>query len=76
MDKVVGKRSDTVLLVKVSDTHARVLNLDTGIYYKPLLLQSILARGYWKPYSTSEEALLAMIDQVVDATKTKPMRVS
>ena len=76
MDKIVGKRSDTVFLVQVSETRARVLNLDTKVFYPPLLLQSIVARGYWKPYTASAEVLKELAAQTVDATRTKPKKVS
>ena len=70
--KIVAQRSDTVYLVQISATKARVLSLDTGIFYPPAPLQSILARGYWEPYTASADTLAALIEQVTDATAPRP----
>lgn len=49
--KIVAQQGRTRFLVQVSDTDARVLDLEQRQYFEPFNMQSILARGYWTAYT-------------------------
>lgn len=49
--KIVAQQGRTRFLVQVSETEARVLDLDQKQYFEPFMMQSILARGYWTEYT-------------------------
>ena len=63
--KIIASRPGDVYLVQVSDTKARVLNLETKVFHRPMFTQQILARGYWEPHSTTKEVLKTYLAGVV-----------
>lgn len=43
---------------------AQILDLDGGFLSRPLYLQSILARGPWEPYNSSQDLLPDLLERV------------
>ena len=56
--KIIARQSERTYLVQVSDTHARVLDLDEMVLRPPLQIQQILGRGYWKEDTRPLEPLM------------------
>lgn len=66
MGGIIAIRGNSSYLVQVSHSHARVLDLEQGKYFPPYYLNSILARGYWEPFSGSNELLNELKGRVED----------
>jgi hypothetical protein len=53
--KIVAQQGMQRFLVQTSESMARVLDTDQGRYFPETLMQSVLARGYWQPYSGKQK---------------------
>ena len=62
--KIIARNGKSSYLVRVSATHARVLNLSSGVLFPPFLADSILARGYWDAYDGTAEELDELLPRV------------
>lgn len=47
----------------------RILDLDRGAFYPPILVESILARGYWEPYDGPQGILPGLLKRVVNVER-------
>jgi hypothetical protein len=63
--RVVAQRGESFLL-EIGEGRGRVLDLRHGRLFPPMAIDSILARGYWQPFSGNPDAILARLEDVED----------
>ena len=72
--RAVARQAHDAVLVDMGNGMGRVLDLNEGRLTSPaILLQSILARGYWEPYTLGPEATAKLVRRV---TAQGPQRVA
>jgi len=73
--EIIAKRGETSYLLETSLGMGRVLDLEQKVLFPELNIQSILARGYWEPYTGSQDELANLLSQVrieqADGLKTE-----
>jgi len=65
MVDVIAQRGAS-LLIRVSDTHARILDTRYHRYFPETNIDSALARGWWEPYTGDLATVEAEIAQAED----------
>ncbi len=63
------------ILLETAPGRGRVLSLRRNVIYPDFSIDSILARGYWEPFSGDERALLEAVsaaDEYVDPRPRRP----
>lgn len=72
--KIIGTQGPGRYLIDVEQPRGdlaigRILDLDRGAFYPPILVESILARGYWEPYDGPQDVLPELLKRVVNVER-------
>lgn len=66
MKKVVAQRGEHTFLVVDSENEnmGQVLDLEQGVLFRPMYVESLIARGYWEDCKKTDKELAEMLKRV------------
>ena len=63
---VVAKRGESSYLVDIGGDQGRVLDVEQKVFYPPMFMPSIIARGYWEPAEVDDKTLTGWLEGAED----------
>lgn len=78
--KIIGTQGPGRYLVDIEQPRGdlavgRILDANSGEFFPPILVESIVARGYWEPYDGPQDILPGLLKRVVNVERPVAPRV-